>query len=134
MTGIAASGPMSPRPEHGGPVADDRDRVALDRELEGLLAVLGDRLADARHAGRVGHREVVAGLDRDLVVLLDLAADVHEERAVGGVDEAGARRADRVEDPVPVGLVGGVDGEVADGAVLLGGDEVDRADHARRRG
>ena len=27
ITGIAAAGPMSPRPEHGGAVGDDRDRV-----------------------------------------------------------------------------------------------------------
>src|SRR3712207_7740067 len=47
------------------------DRVALDRVLEGALAVLGDRLAHARDARRVGHREVVAGGDRHLVALLD---------------------------------------------------------------
>ena len=50
--------------EHRGAVGDDRDHVALDRELEGLRAVLGDRLADPRHARHVGHREVVAGLER----------------------------------------------------------------------
>ena len=73
--------------EHGGAVGDDGDRVALDRVLEGLVAVLGDRHADARDAGRVGHREVVAGLERLLVVLLDLAAEVQQEGAVGGVDD-----------------------------------------------
>ena len=51
--------------EHGGAVRDDRDRVALDRVLEGLVAVVVDRHADARDARRVRHREVVAGLERD---------------------------------------------------------------------
>jgi hypothetical protein len=83
---------MSPRPSTAVPSLTDAPRVALDRELEGLLAVLGDRLADARDAGRVGHGEVVAGLDRDLVVLLDLAADVQEQRAVRGLHHADGRR------------------------------------------
>ena len=81
--------------EHGGAVGDDGDRVALDRVLEGLVAVLGDRHADARDARRVGHREVVARLQRLLVALLDLAADVQQERAVGGVDHAHAVHARR---------------------------------------
>ena len=55
---------MSPRPEHRGAVGDDRDHVALEREVEGLQAVLGDRLADPGDAGHVGDREVVAGLER----------------------------------------------------------------------
>ena len=55
ITGIAASGPMSPRPSTARAVGDDRDRVALDRVLEGLVAVGVDRHADARDAGRVGH-------------------------------------------------------------------------------
>ena len=50
--------------EHRRAVGDDRHRVALDRVLEGLVLVFGDRLADARHARRVGHREVVARLQR----------------------------------------------------------------------
>ena len=76
--------------EHGGAVGDDRDGVALDRVLEGLVRVVGDRAAHARHTGRVDHREVVAGLQRMLVGLFDLAADVQQEGAVGGVDHLGA--------------------------------------------
>ena len=65
--------------------------------------------------GRVGHREVVAGLQRALVVQLDLAADVEHERAVGGVEHARARdRVDGVGQPRPVGGVAGLDGDVAD--------------------
>ena len=50
--------------EHGAAVGHDGDGVALDRVLEGLVAVLGDRAADPRDAGRVGHREVVARAQR----------------------------------------------------------------------
>ena len=69
--------------EHGAAVADHRHGVLLDRELEGLGPILGDLGADAGDARRVGHREVVAVLQRVLVVLLDLAAAMHGERAVG---------------------------------------------------
>ena len=62
------------QPEHGGPVGDHGDRVALDRVLEGLVGIVVDRAAHPGDARRVGHREVVAGLQRALVVQLDLAA------------------------------------------------------------
>ena len=120
------------QPEHGGAVGDDGDRVALDRVLEGLVAVLGDRHADARDARRVGHREVVARLERLLVVLLDLAPDVQQEGAVGGVDDAHALDGvDRGGDRLPLLVVGGVDGDVAQQLVLGDLDEVDRADRCR---
>ena len=98
---------MSPRPRTARAVADDGHRVALDRVLERLLGVVGDRLADARDARRVGHREVVAGAQRVAVALLDLAAQVQQERAVGDVDDARAvdarrsRRAGRPRRPAP---------------------------------
>ena len=131
ITGIAASGPMSPRPEHRAAVGDDGHRVALDRVLERLLAVLGDRGADARDAGRVGHREVVAGPQRVLVVLLDLAAEVHQEGAVGGVDDLDAvDGADGVGDRASVLLAGRVDGDLAQGVLVVDRDEVDGADRA----
>ena len=90
ITGIAACGPMSPSPSTADAVGDDRDVVALDRVPEGQLGVLVDRLADARDARRVGHREVVAGLQRMLVELGDLAAVVQLERAVGPVEQLDA--------------------------------------------
>ena len=52
--------------EHRGAVGDDGDRVLLDGQVPDLLGVVGDRAADARDAGRVGHREVVARLQRGL--------------------------------------------------------------------
>ena len=117
--------------EHGRAVRDDRDRVALDRVLEGLVAVVVDRHADARDARGVGHREVVAGLERVLVVLLDLAADVHAQRAVGGVDHRRAVDAvDRGDDLAAVLVAGGVDRDVAQRVAALERDEVDGADRA----
>ncbi len=89
--------------EHGRAVGDDGDGVALDRVLEGLVFVVGDRQADARDAGRVDHREVVAGLQGVLVGLFDLAADVQQEGAVGRIDHLGTPEgADGGEDEVPV--------------------------------
>jgi hypothetical protein len=71
--------------------------VGVDRHL-GLrrlrrfpVAILGEGLAHRGNLGRVGHREVVARLQRVLVALLDLAPDVQQERAVGGVDGAQCR-------------------------------------------
>ena len=51
-------------PEHGRPVGDDGDGVLLDRERPDLRGVLGDRRRDPRDSGRVGHRQVVARLER----------------------------------------------------------------------
>ncbi len=84
--------------------------------------------ADAGDAGCVGHREVVARLQRVLVVDLDLAAAVHLHRAVDVVEHAGATgRADRSQDPLPVLAVGGVDRELAHPLALWpgAGNEVD---------
>ena len=126
-------GPDVAEAEHGAAVGDDGDGVALDRVLERLVAVLRDRAADARDAGRVGHREVVAGAQRLLVALLDLAAEVHQERAVGAVDDLRALDGvDRVGDRAPVLLVGGVDDDVAQQVLALERDQVDGADRAAR--
>ena len=84
--------------EHGRPVGDDGDGVALDGEPPGVVGVLGDGQADARHAGRVDHRQVVAVADRDLRRDLDLAAEVHEEgpvRDLADRDAVDARAAPR---------------------------------------
>ena len=63
------------------------------------------------------------------VALLDLAAQVQEERAVGDVDDARAlERVDRVAQGVPGGRAERVDRDVADEVARVGLDEVDRAD------
>ena len=76
--------------EHGRAVGDDGHVVPLDRVAEGQLGVLVDRPADPRDARRVGHREVVAVLQRVLVELRDLAALVHVEGAVRDVQQLDA--------------------------------------------
>ena len=66
-----------------------------------------------------------------LVVLLDLAAEVHQERAVGRVDDADVLElVERRGDRAPLLGPGGVDRDVADELVVLEVDDVDRADHA----
>jgi hypothetical protein len=115
--------------QHRRPVGDDRHRVAFDRVLEGLVGVLLNRRADAGDARRVGHREIVARLQRTLVVLLDLAPDVQHERPVGGVQDTRARnRIDGVGEPRPVAGVAGLDGDVADRVRLIDGHQVDGPD------
>ena len=114
--------------QHGASVGDDRDRVLLDRELERLRAILGDLGAHPRHAGRVGHREVVARLQGVLVVLLDLAAAMHRHRAVDVAEDARpAGGPDGAQDLLPVALVARVDRELAHSLALAAraGHEID---------
>ena len=131
ITGIAASGADVAEAEHGRAVADDGDGVLLDRQVPDLARILGDRHADAGDAGRVGHREVVAGLQRRLRGHLDLAAEVEQERPVGDVLDLDARqRAHGRDDRLDVVGARRVDRDVADLLALLDADEVDRAEVA----
>ena len=117
--------------QHGGAVRDDRDGVLLDRQVPGRIAILVNRHADARHTGRVGHREVVTRLDRHLRLHLDLAPEVHQERAVGDPFHLHPVQAANVlDDPVQVIGIGRVDRDVADLRPLLDPDEVDRPERA----
>ena len=79
--GVAA--PMSPRPSTAMPSETTATVLPLIVSVHAFSGSSRDRQADARDARRVGHREVVAGLDGDLGRDLDLASEVHEERAVG---------------------------------------------------
>ena len=135
MTGIAASGPMSPRPSTAVPSLTTATVLRLIVYWKAFAGSSCDRRADARDARRVGHREVVARLERRLVVLLDLAADVQQERAVGRVDDARAveRRRSRATIASQWSWSGGVDGDVAQRVLVLDLDEVDRADRRRPR-
>ena len=113
ITGMAAWGPMSPRPEHGGAVGDHRHRVLLDGERPHLVGIIVDGHAHAGDAGRVGHREIVAGLHRHLVVHLDLAAEVHQEGAIGDVHDLDAgHRPHRIHDSLAVIGIGGGDRDI----------------------
>ena len=79
-------------PEDGRAVGDHRDRVALDRQLADVLGVVVDRHRHPADAGRVGHREVVAGAQRHLGGDLDLAAEVQQEGPVADLVDRHARR------------------------------------------
>ena len=46
-----------------------------------------NRVADARDAGRVGHRKIRASLQRHLRDDFDLAAEMHEKRRIGNLDQ-----------------------------------------------
>ena len=96
--------------EHGGAVGDDGHRVLLDRVLVDEGRVLLDGGADPGHAGRVGHRQVVAVVDRHVGEDLDLAALVHLEGAVLDLDHLDAvDGADDADDLLDVRLGGAVD-------------------------
>ena len=130
----AGGGADVAEPEHRGAVGDDGDHVALQGEVEGLAAVLGDRRAHAGDARHVGDREVVARLERHARGHLDLAALVHAEGAV----ERG-QHLHAVEPPggghdrVGVLLVGGVHHQLADHRPVARPHQVDRADVAADR-
>src|SRR4029079_11220493 len=126
-------GPDVAQPEHRGAVADDGDRVLLDRQVPRLGRLLGDCERDPRHARRVGHREVVASLQRRLERDLDLAAQMHEEGTVGDVQDLDARDpAHRGGDLLHVPGVACEHGDVADLGSTLDLDQVDRAEETAR--
>jgi hypothetical protein len=121
--------------EHGRAVGHHRDRVRLDRVLEGLLAVLRDGGADARDTRRVGHREIVARLERQVEPRVDLATAVDLEGAVRDLDHLrrlhGLNRRDHLPAMVAAAAL---DGDLANGAVTLGLDGVDGHDGPTRAG
>ena len=79
ITGSAASGPMSPRPEDGGAVGDHRDGVRLPGVVHRELRTLGDGGADLCDTRRVGQGQVGAVAQRDRRAHLHLAAAVQVE-------------------------------------------------------
>ena len=98
ITGSAASGPMLPSPSTAEPSVTTATVLRLIVRRRASLGALGDGPAHPRDAGGVGHRQVVAVAQRHLRLHLDLAAEVHQERAVGdladgdALDGARARR------------------------------------------
>src|SRR5262249_29125945 len=117
--------------QHGRAVGHDRDGVVLDRQRERPLAVVPDRQADPRHARGVGHREVVAGPEWDLVADFDLSTEVHEERPVGDrADAYVGQPAEPAHDLLGVDAVARLDGDVALGPLPRGLDQVDSANVA----
>jgi ferrochelatase len=116
--------------QHGGPVGHHGDGVALDRQAARVVRVLGDRLTHTSHTRRVRARQVVTVAQRHLRRDLDLAAEVHEERAVRHLahDDAG-QRLQRVGDVLGVVRGQRVAREVDDDAVGVRLDDVERRDH-----
>ncbi len=92
-------------PEHGGAVGDDRDRVALDRVLEGLVGILVDRRADPRHARAcrpsTGPRGSSAGSCCCSSILPPTCS--MNVRSVVSSTRAPGDRVDRLGQPRPVG-------------------------------
>jgi hypothetical protein len=90
-----------------------------------------NRHAHARDAGRVCHGQVVTRLHRDLAHHLDLAAEVHEEGAVGDVQHRDAfDGAQALDDLLAVTLVARIEAEVTGNGALADFHEVDGADVA----
>ena len=119
-------------PEHRGAVGDDRDGVALDRVLEGLVGILVDRAADPRDARACrpsrGRRGSSAGSCS--------AARSCRRRGAGRCGRwcrARARPARALTASVSRGQSAesaGLDGDVADRVRALDLNEVDGADRA----
>src|SRR5262249_29217084 len=131
--GLGAVGPDVAEAEHGGAVRHDSGAVLLDGQRVRLLRILMDGHAHARDARRVGHREIVAGLDGDLSVHLDLAAEVHEERAVRNVDDANTTDGpDLFHDLLGMPLVTRLDAEIGGYRGPADLEEVDGADVTAR--
>src|SRR5437867_2293120 len=101
-------------PKHRGAIGHNRHNVAFDRQIPGFRGIGGDSQADAGDPGRVGHGEVVAGLEWDLAAHLDLAAEVQQERAIRYVDHGDAVDAiHSVHNPLRMRLIAGIDRQVA---------------------
>src|SRR2546428_4418875 len=128
---LGAVGADVAEPEHGGAVRHDGDAVLLDGQRVRLLGILVDGHADASDARRVGHGEIVAGLDRNLPSDLDLPAEVHEKRAIGDVDDANTGHGPNpFDDLLGMALVARLDAEIARDRRLAHLDEIDGADVA----
>ena len=116
-------------PEDRRPVGDDRHRVALDGQTPGVARVLGQGQADPGHPGRVDHRQVVAVADRDLRLDLDLAAEVHQEGAVGDLADGDALDLGQgLGQPLGVLGVAGRAGDVDPQPLVAGRRDVQRGD------
>ena len=135
ITGMAASGPMSPSPSTAVPSDTTATVLPLMVSAHAFCRSSWMAMQTRADARRVGHREVVARLQRQLADDLDLAALVHEEGAVGdAVDLHALELAHRAHDGLGVVAVGARDRDVAHDLVGLDAHEVDRAQHRVRVG
>src|SRR6266508_939415 len=117
--------------QYSRPVGYDGDGVLLDRQRVDLFGVVVDRHADARHAGRVGHRKIGSRFQWRLVLGFDLAAEVQQKCEVRDVDDLDSGQSpDVIDDLLAVLDRSGVDRDVAYDMGSGGLDDVDRADVA----
>ncbi len=114
-------------------VADDCDRVALDREIPGVRFVVPDVRRDASHARRVCLRELQLGLQLELGLHADLAAHVQAERLVDNQQHLGTVHITRCfNNALLVHNVGAVDSEIAHPAAAGLFNDVDLAHQTAR--
>ena len=130
ITGIAASGPMLPRPSTAVPSETTATVWPLIVSVQADSGSSAIALRDARDARRVGHREVVAGLDRDLRPMISILPplcirNVRSE-TLATVMPSSARTALTTRSPC-CGVDAG-DGHVTGDAALVDAHEVDRAE------
>src|SRR5512141_786517 len=132
MTGIAASGPMSPRPSTAVP-SETTATASLRSVRENDVSTSTWIAMHTRAALGVRHGEVVPGLHRNLVVDLDLAAEVHPEGPVGDVHDLHARDLlHGVDDLLRVIDPPGPRGDIAEDGPRPVARQVDRPDVAAR--
>ena len=123
------------QPQNSSAVAHDRHRVLLDRQIPSLLGIVGDRPRDACDTRRIGHRKVVARLERNLRDDFQLASEMDQEGPVREVlDHYAVERLDGLHDPCHVGLVGREHRHIANLLPMLDADEVDRVQQPARVG
>ena len=130
ITGSAAPGPRSPRPSTAEPSVTTATvlRLMVNRRTSSGCSAIARQTRATRG---VGHRQVVAGLERHLRLDLELAAEVQQEGAVADLADGDALDvAQRLDDLLGVVGVRGRAGDVDGEAVGPGLDDVDRRHHA----
>ena len=115
--------------QDGRTVGEHGDGVALDGQVAGRCRVLGDGQADAGDAGGVGAGKIVAVAQGYFGDDFKLAAEVHQEGAVGDVlDRDAVERVEGVLDAGGVFVVGGVAGDVHNQGFVVGLGDVQGGD------
>ena len=90
-----------------------------------------DSLANSCNAGRVCHRKIRSGLQRHLRRDLDLAAQMHQKRAVRDVDDLDAvDMIERIDDLFVMCFARGVYGNVTYQKILTDANDIDTLDIA----
>ena len=129
ITGSAAFGPMLPSPSTADPSVTTAMLLRLMVSRRASSGFVRDGQADPRHPGRVDHRQVVPVADRVLAVHLDLAAEVHQEGAVGDLADHDPRHAAHgLHQLVGVGGVAGRAGDVDPQPLVTRRGDVQRGD------